>query len=331
MQSISVPSFTRRALISQGALATAGISIQMGAAPQPADSSGHRPVEVACKTIRADGIDVFYREAGSGNAPVLLLLHGFPNSSLMFHGLMTQLADKYRLIAPDIPSFGFTVVPEERNYAYSFESFARTLGAFSDALGLKRYGMYVFDFGAPIGFRHALFHPDRITGIISQNGNAYEEGLGETFWKPVRAAWKDPNPTILAAIRQRISFEGIKSLYLTGVPNPLSVPPENYWLDSALAARPGITDIQVFLKLDYATNIALYPRFQEFFRKSQIPILAIWGKNDPAFIPPGAEAFRKDNPNATVKLLDTGHFALVTNQADIAAAIRQMQLQQNGY
>jgi pimeloyl-ACP methyl ester carboxylesterase len=278
------------------------------------------------KRIRADGVEVFYREAGAGDAPVLLLLHGFPNSSVMFQELMPRLADKYRLIAPDIPSFGFTVVPEERHYTYSFESFAKTLGAFTDALGLKRYGMYVFDFGAPIGFRHALDHPERITGIISQNGNAYEEGLGEAFWAPVRAAWKDPSPARLAALRGRISFQGIKDLYLTGVPNPNAVAPENYWLDFALVSRPGITDIQVHLKVDYASNIELYPKFQEFFRKAQVPTLAVWGKNDLAFIPPGAEAFRRDNPQAVVQLLNTGHFALTTHVDDITMAIREMHL-----
>ncbi len=220
------------------------------------------------------------------------------------------------------PSFGFTAIPAERRYSYTFESFATTIGAFTDALGLKRYGMYVFDFGAPIGFRHALVRPERITGIISQNGNAYEEGLGESFWKPVRAAWKDPSDTNRALLRGHIGFEGIKSLYLMGVREPLSIPPENYWLDSALAARPGITEIQVDLKIDYETNIRLYPKFQEFFRQSQVPILAIWGEKDLAFIPAGARAFQRDNPHAVVRLLDTGHFALVTHLSDIAAAIR---------
>ncbi len=318
-------SLTRRGVLAQGVAATTGLSVT-AAGQSLGTRPGDRRFDVVCKSVEADGVRVFYRVAGSENSPVLLLLHGFPNSSVMFQELMPRLADKYRLIAPDIPSFGFTEVPRQRRYNYSFASFAQTLGAFTDALGLKRYAMYVFDFGAPIGFRHALLHPERITGLISQNGNAYEEGLGEAFWKPVRAAWKDPSPERRAALRERISFEGIKALYLAGVPDPAAIAPETYWLDSALAARPGIVDIQVNLKIDYETNIKLYPEFQEFFRKAQAPTLAIWGKHDPAFIPPGAEAFRRDNPKAVVRLLDAGHFALASNVDDISAAIREMRM-----
>ncbi len=304
---------TRRVFCSGGIAAAASIGGIPSAFGAPAGGSPDIYPDVTCKTIRADGIDIFYREAGAEHSPVLLLLNGFPNSSLMFQQLIPRLADRFRLTAPDIPSFGFTAIRADRRYSYTFESFATTIGAFTDALGLKRYGMYVFDFGAPIGFRHALAHPERITGIISQNGNAYEEGLGEAFWKPVRAAWKDPSNANRALLRSRIAFEGIRSLYLTGVRDFLSIPPENYWLDSALAARPGITEIQVNLKIDYETNIQLYPKFQEFFRRSRVPILAIWGETDPAFIPAGAHAFLRDSPHAVVRLLDTGHFALVTH------------------
>jgi pimeloyl-ACP methyl ester carboxylesterase len=326
MSEISHSEVARRTFFSGGIAAAASIGGIPSALGASAGGSANTYLDVTCKTIRADGVDIFYREAGAEHSPVLLLLHGFPNSSLMFQQLMPRLADRFRLIAPDIPSFGFTAIPAERHYSYTFESFATTIGAFTDALGLKHYGMYVFDFGAPIGFRHALAHPERIVGIISQNGNAYEEGLGASFWKPVRAAWKDPSDANRALLRSRIGFEGIKSLYLTGVRDSLSIPPENYWLDSALAARPGITDIQVDLKIDYETNIQLYPKFQEFLRQSQVPILAIWGENDLAFIPAGAHAFLRDSPHAVVRLLDTGHFALITHLSDITAAIRNWPL-----
>jgi pimeloyl-ACP methyl ester carboxylesterase len=311
---------TRRRFVTVGSLLALGAyvdhSVANTSAPLP-----RPPAEVICSSIRADGIDVFYREAGRSDAPVLLLLHGFPNSSHYFRNLMPKLADRFHLIAPDFPSFGFTVVPEERRYQYSFASFTDTLGAFIEAKGLRKYAMYVFDYGAPIGFRHALKHPDQVTGFISQNGNAYDEGLGEAFWRPVRAYWKQQSVQQRELLRRRITLDGVKEAYLQGAPSAEMVGPESYWLDASLMMRPGNADIQLDLKLDYRSNVALYPEFQQYFRARKPPTLAMWGKYDPAFIPLGAEAFRRDIPDAQVSLLEAGHFALETEVDRIAAGI----------
>ncbi len=273
--------------------------------------------------VNADGVTVFYREAGATNAPVLLLLHGFPTSSFQFRELIPSLADRYRVIALDYPGFGFTEVPEQRRYKYSFDALANTVLAFTDALQLKRYALYVFDYGAPVGLRLAMAHPERVTAIISQNGNAYEEGLGDA-WDPIRKYWAEPTAENREVIRKNIlTLEGTRWQYTHGVINPEDVPPESYTLDTALLEGPGNKDIQLDLFLDYATNVKLYPKFQEYFRKSKPPLLAIWGKNDPFFIPPGAEAFRRDLPNAKVQFLDTGHFAIETHVVEIAAAIKE--------
>jgi pimeloyl-ACP methyl ester carboxylesterase len=260
---------------------------------------------------------------------VLLLLHGFPTSSFQFRELIPRLADQYRVIAPDLPGFGFTEVPEKRNYKYSFDALARTIEAFTDALGLKRYAIYVFDYGAPTGLRLAMAHPERVTAIVSQNGNAYEEGLGDA-WAPIRKYWAQPTAENREVIRKNIlNLEGTRWQYTHGVANPESVAPESYTLDTALLERPGNKEIQLDLFLDYASNVKLYPKFQEYFRKSKPPLLAIWGKNDPFFIPPGAEAYRKDLPNAQVQFLDTGHFAIETHVVEIAAAMKDF-LDANG-
>jgi pimeloyl-ACP methyl ester carboxylesterase len=273
--------------------------------------------------VEADGIQVFYREAGDADAPVLLLLHGFPTSSFMFHDLIPRLADSYRVIAPDLPGFGFTEVPEQRNYKYSFDSLARTLEAFTDALGLSHYAIYVFDYGAPTGFRLAMHRPERVTAIVSQNGNAYEVGLGDA-WGPIRTYWSAPTAENRDVIRKNIlTLEATRWQYTHGAANPESVAPESYTLDAALLERPGNKEIQLDLFLDYASNVKLYPKFQEYLRKSKPPLLAIWGKNDPFFIPAGAEAFRKDVPDARVEFLDTGHFATATHSVEIASAITE--------
>ena len=273
--------------------------------------------------VEADGIQIFYREAGDAAAPVLLLLHGFPTSSFMFRDLILRLANSYRVIAPDLPGFGFTEVPEKRKYTYSFDALAGTVQAFTDALGLTRYAIYVFDYGAPTGFRLAMGHPERVTAIISQNGNAYEEGLGDA-WGPIRTYWSAPTAENREVIRKAIlNLEGTRWQYTHGVANPENVPPESYTLDTALLERPGNKDIQLDLFLDYASNVKLYPKFQEYLRKSKPPLLAIWGKNDPFFIPAGAEAYRKDLPNAQIQFLDTGHFATETHSVEIAAAIKE--------
>src|SRR5262245_31042422 len=272
--------------------------------------------------VEADGVRVFYRAAGDTTAPVVLMLHGFPSSSFMFRELIPRLADNYRVIAPDLPGFGFTEVPAERKYAYSFAGLAVTIEAFTEALKIDRYAIYVFDYGAPTGLRLAMAHPERVTAIISQNGNAYEEGLGDA-WGPIRKYWASTTAENREAIRQNIlTLEGTRWQYTHGVSDAESVPPESYTLDSALLERPANKEIQLDLFLDYASNVALYPKFQEYFRKSKPPLLAIWGKNDPFFIPAGAEAFRKDLPNAKVQFLDTGHFAIETHVVEIAAVMK---------
>jgi pimeloyl-ACP methyl ester carboxylesterase len=275
------------------------------------------------RKVEADGVQVFYREAGDPQAPVVLLLHGFPTSSFMYRELIPRLADRYRVIAPDLPGFGFTEVPEKRKYAYTFDALAATIDSFTKAIGLDRYAIYVFDYGAPTGFRLAMAHPERITAIVSQNGNAYEEGLGDA-WGPIRKYWVVPNAENREVIVKNVlTLEGTRWQYTHGVADPDSVAPESYTLDMALMERPGNKDIQLDLFLNYVTNVALYPAFQEYFRKSKPPLLAIWGKNDPFFVPAGAEAFRKDIPSAQVKMLDTGHFALETHALEIAAAMRE--------
>jgi pimeloyl-ACP methyl ester carboxylesterase len=274
------------------------------------------------RRVEADGVTVFYREAGPAKAPVVLLLHGFPTSSFQYRELIPRLADRYRVIAPDLPGFGFTEVPEERHYKYSFDGLANTVSAFTDALGLKRYALYVFDYGAPTGFRLAMARPERVTAIVSQNGNAYEEGLGDA-WASIRHYWSEPSAENREAVREALSPDGLRRQYTAGVPNPDVIAPEGYTLDAAMIARPGNMDIQLDLFLDYANNVKLYPAFHEYFRKSQPPLLAIWGKNDPFFIPPGAEAYRRDIPNATVQFLDTGHFALETHVDEVADAMRE--------
>lgn len=279
--------------------------------------------------VEADGVRMFYRGAGETNAPVVLLLHGFPTSSFMFRELIPQLATDYRVIAPDLPGFGFTEVPAERNYVYTFDQLALTIDAFTRTLKIDRYAIYVFDYGAPTGFRLAMAHPERVTAIVSQNGNAYEEGLGDA-WAPIRKYWNEPTRENRDILRKSILTEGgTRSQYTHGVANPESVPPESYTLDTALFERPGNKEIQLDLFLDYASNVKLYPKFQEYFRKSKPPLLAIWGKNDPFFIPAGAEAFRKDIPSAKVQFLDTGHFALETHIIEIASAMKNF-LEANG-
>jgi len=273
--------------------------------------------------VEADGIRVFYRSAGDADAPVLLLLHGFPASSFMFRDLIPRLADEYRVIAPDLPGFGFTEVPEARKYLYTFDALTGTLEAFTDALGLHRYAIYIFDYGAPTGLRLATRHPERVTAIVSQNGNAYEEGLGDA-WGPIRKYWSEPTADNREVLRKNIlTPEATRWQYTHGVTNPEAVAPESYTLDAALLDRPGNKEIQLDLFLDYASNVKLYPKFQEYFRQAKPPLLAIWGRNDPFFIPAGAEAFRKDLPDAQVRFLDTGHFAIETHGAEIAVAMKE--------
>jgi pimeloyl-ACP methyl ester carboxylesterase len=268
-----------------------------------------------------DGSKIFYREAGSKTAQTILLLHGFPTSSHMFRDLIPALADHYHVVAPDLPGFGFSDAPDRKRFRYTFENLARVIDRFTQTIGLERYAIYVFDYGAPVGLRLALAHPERITAIISQNGNAYEEGLSQG-WNPIQKYWKQPTAANRAALREFLKPEATKSQYFYGVQDTTLVAPEAYELDSALLGRPGNDEIQLDLFLDYASNVALYPKFQEYFRANTPPLLAVWGKNDPFFLSPGAEAFKRDNPNAELHFFETGHFALEKHAQEIATAIR---------
>jgi pimeloyl-ACP methyl ester carboxylesterase len=268
-----------------------------------------------------DGKKIFYRQAGARSAPTILLLHGFPTSSHMFRNLIPALAEHYHVVAPDLPGFGFSITPDRKTVRYNFENLAKVIEKFTETIGLERFAIYVFDYGAPVGFRLALAYPERITAIISQNGNAYEEGLSEG-WNPIQRYWKQPTEDNRNALREFLKPEATKWQYTQGVADASQIAPESYTLDAALLARPGNDEIQLDLFLDYASNVALYPKFQDYFRTKQPPLLAVWGKNDPFFLPPGAEAFRHDNPNAEVHFYETGHFALETHVAEIADTIK---------
>ena len=271
--------------------------------------------------VNADGVDVFYRQAGSSalDAPTVLLLHGFPSSSHMFRNLLTaEPLQKYRLIAPDFPGFGFTNVTNDTPYEYTFESLTNTLIAFVDALKLDKFVIYIFDYGAPIGLRMALQRPSSILGIVTQNGNAYVEGLENPFWDPIVAYQKSGSVTDREALFGFLTLEATKMQYTDGSPNPDKIQPEAYFLDQALLDREGNKEIQLDLFYDYRTNVLLYKDFQEYFRTSKVPVLAVWGKNDNIFIAPGAEAYRRDVENFELHFLDTGHFALETNELTMA-------------
>ena len=278
-------------------------------------------VTTAHKTIEVDGLSLFYRTAGSSTSPTILLLHGFPSSSHQYRKLIPLLAGKYHVLAPDLPGFGFTTVPSDRQYSYKFSSLATTVGLFLDALSIEKFAVYIFDYGAPTALRLALQRPNAITAIISQNGNAYEEGLG-AFWDPIRKYWKSgAQEDRDALVPTLLGFPPTEWQYVYGSPHPESIGPETYHLDYALMSRPGNNDIQLDLFKDYETNLPLYPEFQDFFRKTQVPLLAVWGKNDLIFVPPGAEAFKRDLPKAEVHLIDAGHFAVETDTGLIAELI----------
>ncbi len=272
--------------------------------------------------VRIDHQDVFYREGGSTTSPAVLLLHGFPTSSHMFRELIPRLAEAYHVLAPDYPGFGFSDAPPRGSFDYTFDNIARIVDRFTEELDLSRYALYIFDYGAPVGLRLASSHPERVAAIISQNGNAYEEGLSEN-WNPIQKYWKEPTPENRAALRDFLKPETTRWQYTHGVPAENLVAPESYTLDAALLSRPGNEEIQLDLFLDYANNVALYPKFQAYFRAEKPPLLVVWGKNDPFFLPAGAEAFRRDDPNAEVHFYNTGHFALETHADEIAVAVRK--------
>ena len=276
---------------------------------------------VIYRTVEADGLKIFYREAGRADAATLLLLHGFPSAGHMFRDLIPLLADRFHLVVPDLPGFGQSDMPSRDDFSYTFDNLAAAIGRFTEVIGLKRFTIYIFDYGAPVGLRIAVRHPESITAIISQNGNAYEEGLSDG-WKPIRAYWEGPSQANRDALRAFLAPETTVWQYTQGVPDATAVSPDGYSLDNFYLARPGAAEVQLDLFGDYQSNVALYPEFQAYFRKHKPRFLAVWGKNDPFFLPAGAEAFKRDIPGAQVRFFDTGHFALETHCDEIAAAIR---------
>jgi pimeloyl-ACP methyl ester carboxylesterase len=276
---------------------------------------------ISFRKANVDGLNIFYREAGAREAPALLLLHGFPSASHMFRDLIPELVDRFRIVAPDLPGFGQSDMPDRDRFAYTFDNIARVMHGFTEVVGLHRFAMYVFDYGAPTGFRLATWHPERVVAIISQNGNAYEDGLSDG-WNPIRAYWQEPSQANRDALRAFLRPETTIWQYTHGVDDATRISPDGYSLDNFYLTRPGAEEPQLDLFQDYKSNVALYPTFQEYFRTHKPPLLAVWGKNDPFFLPAGAEAFRRDIPDATVRFFDTGHFALETHAVEIAAAIR---------
>lgn len=273
------------------------------------------------RMAKVDGIDIFYREAGPANAPVVVLLHGFPTSSRMFRNLIPALSDRYRVIAPDYPGFGQSAVPDRKDFKYSFATFAELVDGLLTQLNAKRYALYVMDYGAPVGYRLALLHPERVTALVVQNGNAYEEGLKD-FWKPIKAYWANDTAENRNALRAGMTLEATKFQYVDGVRDPSRVDPDSWVHDQALLDRPGLAEIQLDIFKDYGTNVALYPKFQEFFRTRKPPTLIVWGTNDVIFPADGARAYLRDLPDAEMHLLDTGHFALEDKGDEIATLMR---------
>jgi pimeloyl-ACP methyl ester carboxylesterase len=277
---------------------------------------------IVYRRVVVDGVTIFYREAGPEMAETILLLHGFPTSSHLFRNLIPLLSERYRVVAPDFPGFGQSDMPARDRFTYTFDNISKLMTRFTETVGLDRFAMYIFDYGAPIGLRMAVEHPERVTAIISQNGNAYEEGLSDG-WNPIRKYWLNPTNANRDALRSFLSPESTIWQYMEGVPDKSLVSPDGYSLDNYYLSRQGADDVQLDLFLDYASNVSMYPTFQQYFREKQPPLLAVWGCNDPYFLPAGAEAYKRDNPNAQVRLLDTGHFALETHNDAIAAAMVQ--------
>ena len=275
---------------------------------------------ITYRKVKVDNVEVFYREAGALNAPKLLLLHGFPSAGHMFRDLIPLLADRFHIVAPDLPGFGQSDMPARNQFKYTFDNIAHVIDRFTEAVGFDRYAIYVFDYGAPTGFRLALWHPERITAIVSQNGNAYEEGLSDG-WNPIRTYWQDPTAANRNALRTFLAPEATRWQYTHGVPDAARVSPDGMSLDDFYLARAGAHEVQLDLFGDYKSNVALYPAFQEYFRAHKPPFLAVWGKHDPFFLPAGASAFKRDIPRADVRFFDTGHFALETHAEPIALAI----------
>jgi pimeloyl-ACP methyl ester carboxylesterase len=291
------------------------------AAALPSSVHADTPPVTHHRTATVDGVEIFYREAGPADAPAVVLLHGFPTSSRMFRNLIPALAAQYRVIAPDYPGFGHSGTPERKDVVYSFAHFARLTDALLGKLGVSRYALYVQDYGAPVGFRLALLHPERVTALVIQNGNAYDDGLSP-FWDPIRAYWNTPSKANRNALRAGLTLAATRSQYVDGVTSPSSIDPDNWLVDQALLDRPGIDEIMLDLFRDYATNVALYPQFQQFFRTRQPPTLIVWGRNDVIFPAAGAQAYLRDLPAAELHLLDSGHFALEDKGPEIAVLMK---------
>jgi pimeloyl-ACP methyl ester carboxylesterase len=308
--------FRRISMIVLQGVAVIGLMTQVARAEE-------NPTKVAHRTVKIDDLDIFYREAGPKDAPTLLLLHGFPTSSHMFRNLIPALADRFHVVAPDYPGFGYSSAPAVDKFEYTFDNLAAVVEKFTEKLGLKKYALYVQDYGAPVGYRLAVKHPERVTGLIVQNGNAYDEGLDNDFWKPIKAYWKDRTDANAAPLRGFLKLEGTKWQYTNGVRNVESISPDAWTLDQLLLDRPGNNEIQLALFYSYGSNPARYPSWQEYFRKYQPPTLIVWGKNDAIFPAAGAEPYKRDLKNLEYHLLDTGHFALEEDGDKIAQLIRE--------
>jgi len=310
--------------IALGALATAlAVTAPAARAAEPTNAATVQAPETVIhyRTAKVQGLEIFYREAGPKDAPTVLLLHGFPSSSFQYRNLIPALATRYHVIAPDYPGFGQSSAPDHTQFAYTFAHLTDVTEALLDQIGVTRYTMYIQDYGAPIGLRLALRHPDRVTGLIVQNGNAYLDGI-QDFWKPVRALWADPSPANRNALRKVVTPEITKWQYLNGVSDPSRVDPDSWGHDQALLDRPGNDEIQLDLFYDYRTNLALYPQFQAFFRTRKPPMLIVWGANDECFVVAGAKAYLRDNPKAELHLIDSGHFALEDKADEIVPLIQ---------
>lgn len=312
-----------RTLLAGTVLAFAAASSAADRESAPARDATTGATKVLYKTVRVGDLDIFYREAGSPSAPTVLLLHGFPTSSQMFRDLIPLLADRYHLVAPDYPGYGHSSMPPRDRFAYTFDNLAGVIDRFTEKIGLQKYALYVQDYGAPIGYRLAAAHPERISAIVVQNGNAYDEGLDNDFWKPIKDYWQHPDSKEKRdALRQLLTYKATRWQYLTGAPNPELVAPDGPAEDQFLLDRPGNDEIQLDLFLSYGSNPPLYPKWQEYFRTHQPPMLIAWGKNDQIFPPAGAEPYKRDLKTLDYHLIDAGHFVLETDADTVARLMR---------